>query len=85
MPHHASGLLFAPARTEAADERVYLAKLALLVVLVAVGVVLALQSELLLAALGTVLAALDDRHDAALVRARVAARGPGRGRPWEQG
>lgn len=42
---------------------------------------LAVLVVLVEAFLGTVLAALDDRHDAALVRARAARRHPGPGRP----
>ncbi|CAM4527269.1 fatty acid desaturase [Nocardia ninae] len=45
MTHPAAGLLFARARTSAADERVFLTKLAVLGVLTALGVALALRPE----------------------------------------
>ncbi|MFG1796536.1 fatty acid desaturase family protein [Nocardia sp. NPDC049149] len=62
MTHSASGLLFARARTSAADERVYLAKLALLAVLTALGVVLALRPEPLFLIVGVLLLAAMYTH-----------------------
>jgi fatty acid desaturase len=62
MTHSATGLLFARARTGAADERVYLTKLAVLAVLTALGVVLALRPEPLAVVVGVLLLAAMYTH-----------------------
>ncbi|KAA8889064.1 fatty acid desaturase [Nocardia colli] len=62
MNHPAPGLLFARARTTRADERVFLAKLALLAVLTTLGVVLALRPEPLALIVGVLLLAAMYTH-----------------------
>ncbi|MFI9402483.1 fatty acid desaturase family protein [Nocardia sp. NPDC052316] len=62
MTHPAAGLLFARARTSAADERVFLIKLALLGALTAIGVALALRPEPLALIAGVLLLAAMYTH-----------------------
>lgn len=62
MTHPAAGLLFARARTTVADERVFLAKLAVLAVLTTLGVVLALRPEPLALIVGVLLLAAMYTH-----------------------